>query len=109
MEYEAVLLKIKRIYGKDESISFLIKTISDLRIEIGILKSEISELKHLNSSIKNSLVAEGSKRQKQWLKEDIIAQMQKGIATCDKRNKLLQKQKNDIQDKYYSLLYESIK
>jgi len=41
--YDNILLKIKRKYKDDELLGILLKKISSLEIEVGILKSEISE------------------------------------------------------------------
>jgi hypothetical protein len=40
-----VLLRIKRMWSKDESVAALLKQVSELQTEIGIQKSEIAELK----------------------------------------------------------------
>jgi hypothetical protein len=45
MEDRAILLKIRRQFKKDESINALLKIISELRVEVGMQKSEIQELK----------------------------------------------------------------
>jgi predicted RNase H-like nuclease (RuvC/YqgF family) len=46
-----VLLKIYRKYTLDESVLFLKDTISQLRVEIGQLKSEIDEHKYVNRQL----------------------------------------------------------
>ena len=43
---DPVTMKIHRAYSKEESISYLLEKISELKVEIGVLKSEKSELEH---------------------------------------------------------------
>jgi len=50
-----VLIKLKRDYSKDESIAFLIRRISELKLEKGKTDSYIQELKHEIKVLKNDI------------------------------------------------------
>ena len=43
---DKVLLKLHRKYSKDEALSYLFSEISNLKVEIGMLKSENAELSY---------------------------------------------------------------
>jgi regulator of replication initiation timing len=78
MEDRAILLKIRRQFKKDESINALLKIISELRVEVGMQKSEIQELKQdvVALSIENNKLKSRpteSKSKKQWRKDEIMA------------------------------------
>lgn len=103
-ESDSILLKIKRQFSKEESHAYLLKYISDLKFELGEIKSELAEVKYENHQLKNSLTTDGKKLKKEWLKEDMVAQIQLGLKTSQRKNILLQKQLNDVRDRYYSLL-----
>ncbi len=104
MEDEAILLKIKRQFTNDESVGALLKIISQLRIEIGVLKSEVSELKEKNHKITSSVKQEGMKTKKEWLKEDIFQELQKNIIKKGQNEARLQKQVNEWRDRHLSHL-----
>ena len=100
MEDETILLKIKRQFSKDESISALNKIISELRIEIGILKSDNAELK----DVIDSMFVDGEAVQPNWLKDDVIKNLERKLKNERKLKKDLQKSTNEWRDKFYSLL-----
>ena len=49
-----VLLQVKRIYSKDEIIADLHRQLKEYGVKVGILESEISELKDENNKLKNN-------------------------------------------------------
>lgn len=53
MDYEEkILLKLRREYSKDEAVSLAMQKLSEVRIEVGILRSENAELQDkLNSAM----------------------------------------------------------
>ena len=60
--YDRILLKLKRRFSKDETVSMLNAEIArleselkDTRIEVGILKSEVAEWEHKYSELKKSI------------------------------------------------------
>ena len=44
---DKILLKLYRQYGKDEALKYLFDEISRLKFQVGELKSEVAELKHM--------------------------------------------------------------
>jgi hypothetical protein len=51
-----ILLKIKRQFSKEEAVTCLLKMVSTLEQEVGILKSEKEELQFTLQQIKNLLI-----------------------------------------------------
>jgi hypothetical protein len=49
-----VLLQVKRVYSKDEVIAELHRQIKDYGFQVGILESEIAELKDENATLKKN-------------------------------------------------------
>lgn len=49
--FNKILIKLQRRYGKDELVKSLNKTISELRVEVGQLKSYIDELEDSHSEV----------------------------------------------------------
>jgi len=56
MEDNDILLKLKRLYSKDETVALLTKELRAAQIENGKLRSEIAEAKHIldEFAIKNN-------------------------------------------------------
>lgn len=104
MEDEAILLKIKRQFSEKESVAALLKIISDLRIEIGILNSDVAELKSENHKLRNKTEVEEGKTKKVWLKDELIGEMQKQIKAQATTNKMLSKRNCELENKYFSLM-----
>lgn len=53
MNYEDnVLIKLKRLYSKDETVAALTRQNSELQIKIGVLKDELDEIIELKRIIK---------------------------------------------------------
>ena len=56
MDYiERLVLNLKKNYSKDELVAHLMKVEKELKIEKGILQSEVEELKHNNKELKKAL------------------------------------------------------
>jgi len=107
MENEAVLLKIKRIFDKDESVKALLKNISDLRFHNGVLISEVAELKHnIETSVKKENT-QGGKTKKQWLETEIIKQLNNEIVTYRKKYTEARQKSEVWQNKYFNLLAQN--
>lgn len=49
-----VLLQVKRIYSKDEIVADLHRQLRDYGVQVGILQSEIAELKDENATLKKN-------------------------------------------------------
>lgn len=103
MEDEAILLKIKRQFSKAEAVAALLKIISDLQFEVGELKSEVSELKFRNHQLTLAPKIDGVKTKKEWLKDDIIAEMDKQLKSHQAKNTLCNKSLNEWRNKYFSI------
>lgn len=81
MKEDKVLLKLHRIYSKDEGINYALAEIKRLKMEIGILKSENVELTYKLEQSKKSPILKvklSPLRRKHidiWRKEDYIADL----------------------------------
>lgn len=77
---ESILLKIRRQFTSDEAVQAVLQILSKKDIEIGILKSEVSELQHEIIVLKQPapiVKVEGeTKPKKEWMKDDLIKLMQ---------------------------------
>lgn len=109
MEDEWVLLKIRRQFKQDEATNALLKIIDEVRFENGVLKSDLSEAKYEIHKLKNSLVTEGRKTKKEWLKEDLIIEMTNQIKQQQSKNAVCNKSLNEWRNKYYSLVAKTQK
>jgi hypothetical protein len=72
---DTVLLRLRRIYSKEESVKFALDELQKARIEIGMLKSEIAELQDENEAlekkietVKNDHAFMGKANQKKMMK-----------------------------------------
>lgn len=96
---DTILLKIKRDFTESEAIAQLTKLVSEKQIEIGMLKSELSEAKHKLVQKKNT--------KKEWLKDELIAYMDKRQKEAERQYKLALNSVNEWRDKYFSLIFKS--
>lgn len=99
-EDDAILLKIKRQFSKEESISCLLKIISDLEIENGSLKSEIFELEHKIEKIRSG----DKKTKKQWLQEEIFEELNKELKLLTQTNHKNKTSMLEWRKQYFNLL-----
>lgn len=98
---EAVLLKIKRQFTKDEAVSVLLSELKSARFNNGELLSEVSELKNENDTLKEKikeleLQLSGSrlKLTKDDLKEERFIELNKKLVTQSKTIKTLRENMN---------------
>ena len=103
MEDEFVLLKIKREWSQDEAVNSLLKVIAKLRFDIGVLESDLAEVKYEKHQILNKVKIEGTKTKKEWLKDELIQQYDRQAILAIKRNTDLQKSLSDYQNLYFNL------
>lgn len=103
MSEESILLKLKREFETNEAVKLLLKMVSGLETEIGILKSERDELEDKL----RQYIGGGGKGKKEWLKDELIADMQQQIKNKDKNCKEYKKSMNDWRNKYFSLFASS--
>ena len=96
MRDNSILLKIKREFTSNEAVNAVLKINSDLLLEIGILNSELSELRHDLHQHKHGI----KKTSKEWLLDDYVKKLHSEIES----RKGLSKKISEWRDKYYSLL-----
>jgi hypothetical protein len=73
-DLDVTILSLKRNYSKDELVSHLLKILKEKDFEIGVLKSDISEMKDENTKISTSLNKSARKEVK---KEDLYNSISK--------------------------------
>lgn len=95
MSEEAILLKLKREFTDNEAVQILLKRISELEFELGIVKSERDE------AIDRMKIG---KPKKQWLKDELVEQMQYQIQRQQKRNTEDRKQLEMYRNRYFSII-----
>lgn len=104
MEDEAILLKIKRDFTTNEAVQSLLKIISSLELEIGVLKSEIEEAKYHAEKIKS----EGMTK-KLWLKDEVIKDINHQFEIVRKKYTASKKSMEEWRQKYFNLLAQTEK
>jgi len=100
MEDEAILLKIKREFTTNEAVQSLLKIVSGLETEIGVLKSEVAEAQDKAEKIRK----ERTLTKKQWMQEEMFEYLNKEHETLRARIKEYKKSMEDWQAKYFNLL-----
>lgn len=97
---DTILLKIKRDFTESEAVNQLLKMISELEIEVGMLKSEKAELQHKV----NKLTNQGLKGRKLWLQEEVLSDLNSQLQKSKDSQKILQKQANEWRGRYFNLM-----
>lgn len=97
---DTILLKIKRDFTENEAVQQLLKMVSELEIEVGILKSEKAELRHTIDKMTN----QGIRGKKLWLQEEVVANLNEQLSKSKSTQKILQTQLNEWRNKYFSLV-----
>ncbi len=105
MEDEAILLKIKRDFTENEAVQSLLKIVSALEIEIGVLKSEKHELQDKINKITN----QGVKGKKLWMQDEVVALLETQLKHSKERQVELQKSVNGWQERYFALIVKQNK
>jgi predicted translin family RNA/ssDNA-binding protein len=103
MSEKEVLLKIKREFLEAEAVQILLKKISELEYEIGVLKSERDEALEIGTKIQ---IGEAQTK-KAWLKEELIARMDEEIKENQKNNTEMRRQLEEWKEKYFSLMHDT--
>lgn len=134
MKDRFILLKIKREWSHDEAVKALQKIISDLQIEIGMLKSELEEagynkeltlfLVQENESLQREIMkiktknahlvteqatAEESKPKKAWLKDELIADINRQWLLAQEKSVSYKKAMEEWRSRYFNLLAKTSK
>ena len=102
--YDAVLLRIHRQYGKDESTKYLFDEISRLQFQIGELKSENAELAAAIQKAPAEEKKPSTSVPKEWTKELYAKELKTTIKRMVKTNSEAKKNATEWRDKYFSLL-----
>jgi predicted RNase H-like nuclease (RuvC/YqgF family) len=103
---DTILLKIRRDFTQDEAVKYLQGVISELKIEIGILKSELAEKSHELHVLKNPVIIEQGKTKKLWMQDELIKQYHEQLSRAKTRNKLLEKKVTELQNLYLPLKFK---
>lgn len=98
-EDDRILLKVHREFTTNEAVQSLLKIISNLEFQIGELKSERDELNDKFEKARNERFA----TKKEWLKDEIVAELHTQIKNHQKRNTETNKSLNDWRNRYFSL------
>jgi flagellar biosynthesis chaperone FliJ len=98
-EDDRILLKVHREFSTNEAMQSLFKIISSLEFEIGELKSERDELLFKLKEART----EGFATKKQWLKDELVAELHTQIKNHQKRNTEVNKSMNDWRNRYFSI------
>lgn len=95
MDFDDILIKLKRHYGKDEVVSALSKKLSEAEILIGQLKSEIDFLQsELQSDKEQKEINRISKIESR--KDELMKMKTNQINSLKDQNKKLINQRNDL-------------
>ena len=101
-----VLLKLHRRYSKDETVNFLFKEIEQLKLKIGELKSDNSELQDNLSSATKELALLNKKKPnqnqkvaKEWNKEEYVLLLKNQLSQQAKQKQKLQKELEEWRNK----------
>lgn len=97
---DTILLKIKRDFTENEAVQQLLKMVSELEIEIGMLKSERDEWKDKADKIRS----ERTQTRKQWLQDEIFISVQAEITHLKIKQREYKKKMEEWRNKYFSLL-----
>lgn len=102
------LLQVHRQYSQDEAMKLLFNEISQLKFQIGELKSENTELSYELKKLKDSpakvetIIVRSTeidpdlKTAKQWKKEKFVEEIHKQVKALEEKNKKLEKELNDL-------------
>jgi len=131
-----VLLKIKREWSHDEAVKALQKIISDLQLEIGMLKSDLAEkidtneqvlflvqeneklqkvittLKQANADLvlkAERIQTKGGKTKKAWFKDEIVGEINNEMLAHRRKSIESRKSMEEWRTKYLNLLAKTSK
>ncbi len=105
-KYEGnILLQLKRRLTIDEETKILLKIISDLQVEVGMLTSEKDELQDRikQKSIVQEIVIENGKSRKSWSKEAVLVDMKRELDVVRKNAGTYKKDLIIWRDRYLSV------
>lgn len=97
---DSILLKIKREFTENEAVQQLLKMVSELEIEVGMLKSEKEELIHKMEKLRTL----PTMTKKQWLQEEAFAAVVSELEGIKKKKEEFKKSMESWRNRYFSLL-----
>lgn len=106
MEDEQILLRIKRMWSKEEAVNALMVQLKEADIKNGILLSEIAELKDEVEKLRQ-IPTSNRKTKRQWLQDEIVKEVTGNNKKLVNTNSDLVRQLVILKDKYVSLLAQS--
>lgn len=102
---ETVLLKIKREFTENEAVQQLLKMVSELEIEVGVLKSERDEAADKAEKLRRL----PTMTKKQWLQEEVFISVNCELETLKRKNTEYKKSFEEWRNKYFTLLSKTTK
>ena len=97
---DTILLKIKREFTDNEAVQQLLKMISELEVEIGVLKSERDEAVDMAKKLRTV----PTMTKKQWLQEEVFVSVNCELETLRRKYTENKKSFEEWRNKYFSLL-----
>lgn len=97
---DTILLKIKREFTENEAVQQLLKMVSELEHEIGVLKSERDEAADTAKKLRTI----PTMTKKQWLQEEVFVSVNCELETLKRKNTERKKSAEEWRNKYFSLL-----
>lgn len=77
-----IILRIRRQYSKDESMNFVLDSLTKAKLEIGMLKSELAEERDINRELRSQL------EQKRVKDNDVKKSVKKKIEEMAEQSRL---------------------
>jgi hypothetical protein len=100
MEDKFVLLKIKREFTSNEAVQSLLKMVSALEYENGVLKSDIADLEFKINKLRGGQ----GKSERKWLQDEIFKKVKSELTLLKQDNMLHKKSMVEWRQKYFSLM-----
>ena len=100
MSEHEILLKLKREFTSNEAVQQLLKMLSENEMEVGRLKSELSEITDKLTAIQKG---EG-KTKKQWMQDEVFKEVGRELETHRKNATRYRKEIDLWRAKYFNLL-----
>lgn len=97
---EKILLKIKRNFTTNEAVQTLLKIVSGLETEIGVLKTEVAEAQYKIEKIRK----ERTLTKRQWMQEEIFEDISKELYSSQYKIKEYKRSMENWRAKYLNLL-----
>jgi chromosome segregation ATPase len=93
-----VLIKLRRDYSKDEVVLHLIKTVKNLKTEVGKLSSYIDELKH-RIDLKKDEIKDLNKKISNARQLHKVRQLEEKIKKTNRENERIKLENKELREK----------